>query len=157
MLAVGGSMSDRRGFLGKLLTFCGVAAVAPSVSMAGSPKRDELPVVEHLAGAPAISDRFIYKGFTVGWTGWKQDLSNNFEAGQWYAYNGKKYGKSTKHFYASYPGGERQYWPGQIFDLSWQKWQLEYGIPGPWSTDEEKFRYRLMCLQHLMKLIDGNV
>lgn len=149
-------MADRRGFLGRLLTFCGLAAVAPVISLPESPKRDD-KLFEMKRFSVNVADRFIYKGFTIFWTGWKSDLNNSFYAGQWCAFEGRErrylWGK---HFYASYPGGEGQTFPGAVFDISWKTDQLGF-VPGPWSSEEDLQRYKMLCLNRLMKLIDEEV
>jgi hypothetical protein len=153
-------MANRRGFIGKLLTFCGVAAVAPAISFPESPKRDELeneePVVlkRFTAYAPNL---FSYKGFTVWWTGWKYCDNMDVEVCQWCACEGpRRYAPNYDRLllYASYPGSEGKYLPGMIFDISIKKGQE---VPSGKSTEEQKFLYKLLCLKRLMKLIDENL
>jgi hypothetical protein len=148
-------MADRRGFIGRLLTFCGVAAVAPAMSLPEGPKRDEFPVLKRFTSA--VPDLFSYKGFTVWWTGWKACENMDVEVCQWCACEGPR-GYAPNYdrllLYASYPGDEGRYYPGAIFDISIKKGQE---VPNGKSTEEEKFQYRLLCLQRLMKLIDERV
>jgi hypothetical protein len=157
-------MDDRRGFIGRLLTFCGVAAVAPKVIALPSSKRDEgtflsyEPALVELKRATGfVPNKFFFRGFTFWWTGWKGCENSDVQVCQWCACEGPlKYapGYDRRLFYASYPGFEGRYIPGAIFDISIKEGQE---IP-MWNTSEkEKERYRLECLQRLMAVIDKNV
>src|SRR5208337_3136996 len=158
-------MDDRRGFLGRLLTFCGVAAVAPNVMALPGPKRDEgtflscepaLVEMKRLNGQTGwVPNRFVFRGWTFFWTGWKPAYPTDVYVGQWCAFEGvDKRDLKSRHFYSSYPGASGAYFPGYLFDISIKDWQKYV----TWETSEaEKERYRLECLKELMRLIDENV
>lgn len=139
-------MADRRDFLKGILTVSGLA-MTPVFS------RDiELPeeVEADTTSYPAFNLK--YKGFSLYWTGWKHVYNQDILVGQWCAY-GENYPKD-RCFYASYPGDARQYWPGQLFDISIKEGQ---DIP-VWGTSlEKKKQYMLETLQRLMALIDSSV
>jgi hypothetical protein len=131
-----------------------VAAVAPVISLPESSKRDNEESVVLKRFTAYAPDLFSYKGFTVWWTGWKHCENMDIEVCQWCACEGpRRYAANYDRLllYASHPGSEGQYLPGQIFDISIKAGQE---IPTGKSTEEEKSQYRLLCLQRLMKLID---
>jgi hypothetical protein len=134
-------MSDRRGFLKGLL-----AAGPVLVLEKGSP----LPIMKRFTSA--APDKFEYRGFKVFWTGWKSAFNSDIEVAQWCAYNGNSKHDSVRCIYASYPGSQGLYFPGQIFDISIKE---DQEVPTRKSSEEDKQRYRLQCLHRLMYLIDG--
>lgn len=97
---------NRRGFFGR---FAGMAAVPVALTM---------PV----DGLDLTKSEFEYRGFIVRWTGWKCDtIRSNWVAGQYWAYLVKDNiagRQSGPFFYASYPGGEGQFFQGEVFDIS---------------------------------------
>lgn len=137
-------MADRRDFLKGILTVSGLA-MTPVFG------RDiELPeeVEADTTAYPAYSLK--YKGFTLWWTGWKQIHNMDVVVGQWCAAESV----TGRHFYASYPGDARHYWPGEVFDILVKRGQE---VP-MWGTPvEQKKEYMLETLKRLMALIDANV
>jgi hypothetical protein len=142
-------MSSRRNFLGKFLTFVGVAAI-PTVTVAKPILPDDLEVADQRRG-----DGYClkYKGFRLFWTGWKHDYNTVITVGQWVAYEGSdKYDPSGRHFYASYPGREGRFYPGQLFDISVQS---EQKFPLRGMSEADKRVYVFDAFSRLIRLIDN--
>lgn len=94
------------------------------------------------------TDGISYRGFDIRWRGWFELPSSDILVGQWVAYSD---GKDRAAFYAAYPGDERRFYPGQMFDVALRSWQYPVTLRTP---EENKDEYRLKSLQRLKKLID---
>lgn len=126
--------SSRRNFFQKLIGI-GTLAVIP-VKVVDTP----------------IADRMKYKGYELIWTGWKQMPDQDTSVGQWCALRKNNKGEIQGFgFYASYPGGQGIYYPGQMFNCCIMHDQLPVNYITP---DETREQNRLEALQRVMKEID---
>lgn len=57
----------------------------------------------------------IYRGWSLYWTGWKSDQSNDRLVAQWVAYPVAP-ADDSPCFYASYPGRQGRFLPGDTFN-----------------------------------------
>lgn len=85
------------------------------------------PVVTHtLNNNDWLNETYVYRGFTVGWTGWKPSvhdfsIGGSKLVGQWIAY---KHGSHPIWIYSSAPGASGVYKKGDIFDITRKPWQF---------------------------------
>lgn len=100
---------------------------------------------------PYTEDKpFSYRGWNVFWTGWKTDYRSNILAGQWIAWPPvEKLGKNRRFFVSCVPGECREYFPGEVFDIS----DPEGGITAetPRAFAEKKI---ILGLGRIKKLLD---
>jgi len=130
-------MDDRRNFLTKLIGSGALGAIS-------------LPEVK-----TPVQDRMKYKGYSLFWSGWKDIPNMDVLCAQWTAIKLDSENKIyTWGYYASYPGGQDRYYPGQIFNT------LVYANQVPvmraLHTPEQMEEFRLEALQRVMELIDDN-
>lgn len=103
---------NRRGFI----RFFGKSAAAGAIAGAAN-----------IAQVEASPERFEYRGFVAEWTGWKQSHDSDRTVGQWLAkrLEGAKDERGNEFgVYASYPGGEGQYYDYWAFDTGPRQGQV---------------------------------